>query len=147
MKPILTILHALWLGAHITVGYVVAPLLFQYAEKGELTRQTAGNIAGDLFHMVVYLGLVTTGLWWWFCRKMQQPSLLLNAMLLLLALSEWVISPVINAIKHQQHHWLHDLLGGSFGVWHGVSSSVYLLLTLLLLVWTWQRVQTNSQRR
>ena len=147
MKSILVILQALWLGAHITVGYVVAPLLFHFASQGEFSRMTAGNVAGELFHVVSYLGLFTAVVWWWFCRRVRQPSPILNALLLLLVVSEWVITPVIAAIKQQQSQWLHDLVGGSFGMWHGISSTVYLLITVLLLLWTGKRLQINSHRR
>ena len=147
MKTLLVILQALWLGAHIAVGYVVAPMLFHFASQGELSRAVAGNIAGELFHVVMYLGLLTAVLWWLFCRSVRQPSHILNALIVLLAVSEWVITPVIVAIKQKQSQWLYDLVGGSFGMSHGISSSVYLLITLLLLLWTGKRLQINSQRR
>ena len=147
MKTLLVILQALWLGAHIAVGYVVAPMLFHFASQGELSRAVAGNIAGELFHVVMYLGLLTAVLWWLFCRSVRQPSHILNALIVLLAVSEWVITPVIVAIKQKQSQWLYDWVGGSFGMWHGISSSVYLLITLLLLLWTGKRLQINSQRR
>ena len=147
MKTLIVILQALWLGAHIAVGYVVAPMLFHFASQGELSRAVAGNIAGELFHVVMYLGLLTAVLWWLFCRSVRQPSHILNALIVLLAVSEWVITPVIGAIKQKQSQWLYDLVGGSFGMWHGSSSSVYLLITLLLLLWTGKRLQINSQRR
>ena len=147
MKTLLVILQAVWLGAHITVGYVVAPLLFHFTSRGEISRTTAGNVAGELFHVLMYFGLFTAVVWWLFCRSVRQPSKILNVLLLLLLVSEWVISPVIEAIKHKQSQWLYDLIGGSFGMWHGISSSVYLLMTLLLLLWTGKRLQINSQRR
>ena len=147
MKTLLVILQAVWLGAHITVGYVVAPLLFHFASRGEISRTTAGNVAGELFHVLMYFGLFTAVAWWLFRRSVRQPSKILNVLLLLLLVSEWVISPVIEAIKHKQSQWLYDLVGGSFGMWHGISSSVYLLITLLLLLWTGKRLQINSQRR
>ena len=147
MKTLLVILQAVWLGAHITIGYVVAPLLFHFASRGEINRSTAGNVAGELFHVLMYFGLFTAVVWWLFCRSVRQPSKILNVLLLLLLVSEWVISPVIEAIKHKQSQWLYDFVGGSFGMWHGISSSAYLLITLLLLLWTGKRLQINSQRR
>ncbi len=147
MKTLLVILQAVWLGAHITIGYVVAPMLFHFADKGEYSRSIAGNIASELFHVLMYFGLFTAVVWWLFCRSVRQPSKILNVLLLLLLVSEWVISPVIEAIKHKQSQWLYDLIGGSFGMWHGISSTVYLLITLLLLLWTGKRLQINSQRR
>ena len=84
MKTLLVILQAVWLGAHITVGYVVAPLLFHFASRGEISRTTAGNVAGELFHVLMYFGLFTAVAWWLFCRSVRQPSKILNVLLLLL---------------------------------------------------------------
>lgn len=147
MRSLLVVLHAVWLGAHVVSGYVVAPLLFQYSAQGLMTKATAGNIAGDLFDVVMYVGLASTVAWWFFCRSVRQPSKVLNLMIVLIALSLWVITPVIEALKQQHQHWLLNLSGGSFAVWHGISSSLYLILTILMLIWTWQRLQVNSQRR
>ena len=47
------ILLTLWVGGMWTAGYVVAPLLFK-----QLDRMTAGNIAGQLFTIISYIGLV-----------------------------------------------------------------------------------------
>ena len=84
MKTLLVILQAVWLGAHITVGYVVAPLLFHFASRGEISRMTAGNVAGELFHVLMYFGLFTAVVWWLFCRSVRQPSKILNVLLLYL---------------------------------------------------------------
>lgn len=46
------LLAGVWLGAQLTVGYVVAPVLF-----GHLPKAEAGDIAGVLFYVVTYIGL------------------------------------------------------------------------------------------
>ena len=147
MKTLLVILQAVWLGVHITFGYVLAPMLFHFASQGELSRAMAGNIAGELFHVVMYLGLVTAALCWFFWRNVRQPSKILNVLIVLLVVIYFFITPVIAAIKQKQSQWLYDLVGGSFGMWHGISSSVYLLITVLLLWWAGNFLFINSQRR
>ena len=145
MKRILTLLHALWFGAHLSVGYVVAPLLFAYADDGLFSKQTAGNIAGDLFECVMYLGLVVSVGWCVFLRQQNLPNRLPKALLFLLMVSQFIVTPVIVAIKQQQNQWLLDLVGGSFGVWHGISSALYLFISILLMVLTWQRLQVKGR--
>ncbi|UOO93030.1 MULTISPECIES: DUF4149 domain-containing protein [Vitreoscilla] len=145
MKTVFTLLHALWFGAHLMVGYVVAPFLFAYANDGLLDKQVVGNIAGDLFDCVMYLGLVVS-LWWCvYLRQQNGSNRLAKALLGLLIMSQFVVTPVIVAIKQQQSHWLLNWVGGSFGMWHGISSSLYLLISILLMVLTWQRLQVKSR--
>lgn len=151
MRKLLVILHAVWLGMHITVGYVVAPLLFGFAQQGMMTKLLAGNIAGELFHWVMYWGLFVSVCWWLLCRSLRQPSKIIPALIALLVVSEWVVTPAIEAIKTKQHHvlvqWTGDTFGWTFGVWHGISSVMYLFITLLLLIFTWQRLQIDATRR
>ena len=49
-----TIVQTLWVGALWTVGYLVAPALFEYLE----TPAEAGRIAGELFTIVTWLSMV-----------------------------------------------------------------------------------------
>ena len=57
LKRILAVLLGLWLGAQLTIGYVVAPVLF-----AQLPKITAGHIAGILFAYLSYFGLLV---WAW----------------------------------------------------------------------------------
>ena len=145
MKSVLTVLHALWMGAHLSVGYVVAPLLFAYADDGLLSKQTAGNMAGDLFDIVMYFGMFVCVVWWLYLRQQRLPKRLLQTLLALLGISQWLITPIIVALKQQQSHWLLNWVGGSFGMWHGVSAVFYLLISILLLIFTWQRLTAKSR--
>ena len=146
MKSLLTVLHALWLGAHMFVGYVVAPVLFRYAEEGMFDKRVAGDMAGDLFEMVTYFGLFVGMVWYVLLRQQRLPSRLMGSIVALLALGQFLVTPVIVAIKQQQNHWLLDLVGGSFGVWHGTSSMLYLLVSMALLVFTWQKLAIKTTR-
>lgn len=51
------ILLTVWIGGMWTVGYVVAPVLFYM-----LSRIQAGTVAGQLFSIMSYMGLVSGGL-------------------------------------------------------------------------------------
>ena len=52
------ILLTVWVGGMWTVGYVVAPTLFAMLDD----RSLAGSIAGRLFTVMSYVGLVSGGL-------------------------------------------------------------------------------------
>lgn len=52
-------------------------------------------------------------------------------LLILNMINEFLIAPVIAALKTGTNHWLHQLIGGSFGMWHGVSSLVYLAVAVI----------------
>lgn len=133
MQKILTILMSAWLGAQLTAGYVVAPVLFQH-----LPKMVAGNIAGILFGLLAYTGLVVwllVGLYGYY-RQKHQPArsrtLMWIAILWVLqAFSQWIITPVIEALKTGRHHWLSDTISSSFAVWHGTSSIIYLLISFI----------------
>ncbi|MDO5687208.1 MAG: DUF4149 domain-containing protein [Neisseria sp.] len=130
-----------WLGCLGCAGYLVAPVLFAH-----LPKMTAGDLAGKLFHYVSYIGLAATvGLLLSGCLnercgfiKSARGRWLLFAGALTL-INEFLITPVIVALKTNTHHWLPERFGDSFAAWHGVSQTVYLLtfICLLALAWSW----------
>lgn len=133
MRRLAALLAGIWLGMQIGFGYVAAPVLF-----ARLERLQAGNLAGSLFHVVNWLGLLTWLLVWllWRAdnRRRYRPARSHRWAVVLLALTafnEWLMTPVIEALKTGGSHWLHNLLGGGFGIWHGMSAMVYLAATLL----------------
>lgn len=140
IKRILALLLGLWLGAQLTVGYVVAPVLF-----AQLPKMTAGHIAGILFAYLSYFGLLV---WAWVAyvgRLKQERSFLKSHTLkwiallwALVAVNQWLVTPVIHALKTEGANWLLTLAGGSFAVWHGVSSSLFLVVSLIGLVLVWR---------
>ena len=58
------------------------------------------------------------------------PSIIL-ALLLLTAVNEWLITPVVAALRANQTNWLHNIIGGHVGTWNGISYLVYLLCSLI----------------
>ena len=128
----LAILCSVWLGLQVGSGYLAVPVLFRHLEKFQ-----AGKIAGELFSWVAYSGLAVWVLMlcWLLCFSVIQKNSLRRAivavLLVLLTLNQFMLSPVIEALKTGRTNWLLSMLGGSFAMWHGVSGGVYLLESLL----------------
>ncbi len=136
------LLTSLWLGMQVMAGYVAAPILFE-----RLGKQEAGNIAGVLFSINNYFGLLAWIVAWLVVRSNQNRSFSDNGkvapkfiilLLLLTASNQFLISPVIAAHKTGTANWLLSLLGGSFGMWHGISSIIYLVCSVLGLGLLWR---------
>lgn len=130
---VLGVLLGIWLGAQLALGYVAAPVLF-----AQLPRMQAGEIAGVLFSLQAYFGLVVWVLAVVVAYGGPQDSVptgrqraLMVLLWLVLALNEGVVTPVIAALKSGGSHVLLTLTGGDFGLWHGIASSLYLLASLL----------------
>ena len=114
---------AIWLGMQLTAGYIAAPILFHL-----LPKMLAGEIAGILFAITAICGLVIFGAAYVFFRRQ------------LASLSWWVlVTPVIEAHKYGLDNWLLSLVGGTFGIWHGLSNIIFLICTILaaMCVWKW----------
>ena len=146
---VLALLAAAWFGAYLLAGYGAAPLLFQ-----SLPKEQAGSLAGALFSAVNYIGLFVWAILYLAGLSAQQRSYGQRSKLssrivaltwLLLAVSQFVLVPLIRALRGWQTHWLSNLLGGELAFWHSISSSLYVLVSLLglflimrLLRFEWQ---------
>ncbi|OAM29154.1 MULTISPECIES: DUF4149 domain-containing protein [Eikenella] len=137
---VLALLVSVWFGAYVLAGYGVAPLLFQ-----SLPKEQAGTLAGVLFSTVNYIGLFVWAVVYLAGVSARRQSFgrggnsklssrLVAFTWLLLAVSQFVLVPLIRALRTGQTHWLSNLLGGEMGFWHGMSSSLYMLVSLLGLV-------------
>lgn len=129
MQRLTALLMAVWLGLHLA-GYVISYALF-----AALPPMQAGMLAGKMFTVVAYVGLVT-----WFLVFVTAKSATSRSMsrsqvprwsfflLLLLAANQFLITPVIEVLRSDRNgtNWLHSLLGGGFGIWHGTSYLVYM---------------------
>ena len=142
MNRLCALLTSLWLGMQVMAGYVAAPILFE-----RLGKQEAGNIAGMLFSINNYFGLLAWTVAWLVVRSNRNRSFSDNCkavpkfiilLLLLTASNQFLISPVIAAHKTGTANWLLSLLGGSFGMWHGISSIIYLVCSVLGLGLLWR---------
>ena len=139
-------IFALWLGSLVTIGYVVAPVLFATLHD----TQVAGMIAGQLFRiegtislvlgvaLIVFANLlVKRGL-----AHYKQVRWYLLAMLIGAAIVAFILQPMMNAMREealaQGFPVMLSPLAASFGRLHGVSSILYLIQTLLGLVLMWR---------
>ncbi len=127
------LLTVLWIGSLWTIGYLVAPTLFAVLDD----RSLAGMLAGRLFTIGNYLGLVCGSLlllgvslnptggsrWGWRAG-------LLAAMLGIIMVSQFVLQPMLADLKTQG-----VATAEAFARLHGVSASLYLANSLLGLVW------------
>ncbi len=127
------ILLTLWIGGMWTVGFVVAPTLFQMLDD----RMLAGELAGRLFTIMSFIGLAVGSLlllgqlfgravpW----RRNWRAGLLIG-MLLIIVIGEFVLQPMMAELKAT------GLAAGSaaaqrFGMLHGIASTLFLINSLL----------------
>ncbi|MEZ5584837.1 MAG: DUF4149 domain-containing protein [Candidatus Competibacteraceae bacterium] len=121
----------IWVGSLWTIGFIVAPTLFHLLDD----RALAGLIAGRLFSLESYLGLLCGGLLllmaWYKISSGQRFSwriVLLGAMLIIIIVGEFGLQPLLASYKAQG-------LSAEFARWHGISAMLYALNCLLGLVW------------
>lgn len=126
-------LLTLWIGGLWISGYLVAPVLFSTLDD----RQLAGQIAGQIFQIMNYIGLVAGGYLLVsivVCagqnafRRWQLWALIV--MLLIIVIAAFVIQPMMQELK------LQGIAEGTkqakdFGRLHGVSSILFLINSLL----------------
>lgn len=134
----------LWVGGLWVVGYVVAPVLF--ASLAE--RQLAGMLAGKLFAIIGWIGLAAAVYLLVFMLIRQggrsfRSSLLWLVLLMALmaAVQLFGIQPLMDQLKLEAlpREVMESVLRDRFAAWHGISSILYLLQSMLgacLVVWS-----------
>lgn len=130
------VLLTLWVGGLWISGYLVAPLLFTSLDD----RQVAGQIAGQIFQIMNYIGLVvgsflliTVVLNSGERRLKEWRTWSLTVMLLLILIAAFIIQPIMQELK------LQGIAGGTaqaaqFGRLHGISSIMFLINSVLGLL-------------
>lgn len=136
------ILLTLWVGGMWAVGYIVAPTLFNMLEK-----TVAGNVAGQLFTIMSYVGLVCGTLLiigtmnrlgaqvtqhWVFWA--------LVVMVVLVLIGQFVLQPMMAELKATG---ITDLNRSEFGKLHGIASVLFLINSLLGLALVASAVRTE----
>jgi hypothetical protein len=125
-----------WVGGLWSIGYLAVPTLFY----GQPDRQLAGMLAGQMFVTLGYLGIVCGGYLlirrWMMSGKtaIREPLfLLIAAMLSITLLMQFYIQPLMAEMKLQALPLdvMQSVYAGSFKLWHGISSILYLLESLL----------------
>lgn len=135
------ILLALWAGALLWMGAVVAPTLFVSLPS----RALAGQTAGVLFSYLDWLGLACA-LWLLGCELLQRrlaaaaPWLAVMAVLLL---HRFWLAPEMARLKLAGLYMSDN--ASRFGIMHGVSSATYWLVTFFVL-WSVWRLARASRR-
>ena len=141
-----------WVGGLWATGYLAVPVLF-YAQPD---RQLAGMLAGQMFTLVGYLGMVC-GTYLLLQRLgvsgraalRQWLFWIIAVMLLITLVLQFGIQPVMAEIKLQAlpSAVMHSELAGQFKMWHGVSSIAYLIQSLLgvLLILMTPRASSSHQ--
>ncbi|MDK4555380.1 DUF4149 domain-containing protein [Kingella kingae] len=139
MRRLTALLLGIWLGIHICGGYIATHLLFTRLAHLPDGRLLAAQIAGSLFHAINYMTLFVWVLVWiavkqdarrYSHRKTRLPFWS-ACVLLFTGINEFLFSPVIRALRDGQTNWLHDLIGGRLGLWHGVSSLLYITISFI----------------
>lgn len=127
------ILLTFWIGGMWTVGYIVAPTLFAMLDD----RSVAGAVAGQLFSIMSYLGLVAAIVL--LSAQLYRAEMawhrnwriwVLLVMLLVIVIGEFYLQPLMAELKTA------GLTAGSdnakhFGQLHGVASVLFLINSLL----------------
>lgn len=138
-----SVLLVLWVGGLWAIGYIAAPTLF--AELPD--RQLAGNLAGELFKWIAWVGIFAGAYLLVFRLGRQRFQALKQAyfwivlaMLLLTLGQHFGIQPVMQALKDQAmpQAVMESAFRSRFAAWHGVSSVVYLIESVLGLILVWR---------
>lgn len=126
----------LWVGGMWAIGYLVAPVLF--ASLGD--RQLAGMVAGWLFALIGWIGigcaayltaftLIRSG-----SRFFRNPVFwLVLVMGALTVASQFGIQPLMARMKAEAlpREVMESVFRDRFAAWHGISSILYLIQSLL----------------
>ncbi|MBL0167863.1 MAG: DUF4149 domain-containing protein [Propionivibrio sp.] len=129
----------LWVGGLWAIGYLVAPVLFATLAD----RQLAGMLAGKLFALIGWVGLASAAyLLLFMLIRLGRSALkrgvfwLLVVMLVLTVLSQFGIQPLLAQLKADAlpREVMESVLRDRFAAWHGVSSILYLLQSVLGLL-------------
>ncbi|MFZ2627705.1 MAG: DUF4149 domain-containing protein [Rugosibacter sp.] len=130
------IVIAIWLGSQVGIGYIAAPVLFSQLAD----RSLAGNLAGAMFSAEAWLGMACAAFLLVYLAIAQGARIMCCSVfwlvLLMLAatlLSHFGIQPLMAQLKLEAlpQPVMESALSGRFALWHGVSSGLYLLQSLL----------------
>lgn len=125
-----------WVGALWAIGYVAVHILF----RAQPDKQLAGMLSGQMLLVVSYIGIVCGTYLLLYRLAMSGKAAvrewmfwLIAAMLAITLLLQFGIYPLMADIKLQAHSpdVMQSALAPSFKMWHGISSILYLVESLL----------------
>ena len=135
-RHISALLTTAWVGSLWAIGYLAVPVLF----SAQPDRQLAGMLAGQMFTLVAYVGMVC-GAFLLIQRvsefgqaALRQSLFWVVAVMLLAALViQFGIQPIMADLKAQALPLdvMHGAQAGRFKMLHGMSSMIYLTQSLL----------------
>ena len=135
-QKITLVVITFWVGALWAIGFV-AYLLFKSLPDN---HQLAGNLAGQLFTIVRYIGMVSAfylliqRLLDYGTSALKQAYFWALLVMLLLVLAEhFGIQPILAQLKTEAlpSDVMHSIFAERFGKWHGVANFAYLVECLL----------------
>ncbi len=135
-KHIATLALTLWVGGLWIIGYLAVPTLF-YSQPD---RQLAGMLAGKMFETLGYVGILC-GAYLLLHRSLVKAkpmsrdvsAWLIIVMLLITLVTQFYIQPLMADMKSQALPFdvMQSAFAGQFKMWHGISSVLYLIESLL----------------
>ncbi|WP_346287209.1 DUF4149 domain-containing protein [Zoogloea sp.] len=129
----------LWVGALWAIGYLAAPTLFHVLGD----RALAGRVAGEMFGYVAWIGMVSAAYLLVFVALRKNAGAfrslvfwLVLLMLLLTVAGYFGVQPIMAQLKADSlpREVMESALRDRFAAWHGVSSVIYLVQSLLGLM-------------
>ncbi len=128
-----------WVGGLWAIGYLAAPLLFYTLDD----RMLAGMLAGKMFAAMAWVSIVCA-VWLMLFRftrygadALKQGFFWIVLLMLLMTLAgHFGLQPILAQLKEAAlpKDVMESLFRDRFATWHGVSSIVYLIQSLLGLV-------------
>jgi hypothetical protein len=139
-----------WVGTLWAVGYLAVPILFH----AQPDRQLAGLVAGQMFYALGYVGLFA-GTYLLLYRLFMSGKaalreslfLVIAVMLIISLLIQFGIQPLMADLKSQSLPLdvMHSSFADLFKMWHGISSILYLIESLLGVLLVIQTSRANSK--
>lgn len=135
-RHLATLCVTFWVGGIWVLGYLVAPTLFKVLPD----RQLAGMVAGQLFTLLAYVGIACALYLLFYQLRLHGRTAWRNtsfrvivAMLLLVLIGQFAVQPILAGFKAQALPLdvMNSAFASQFKTWHGVSSILYLILSLL----------------
>ncbi len=135
-RHLATLSSTLWVGGMWLLGYVVAPALFKLLPD----RQLAGMVAGHLFTLLAYIGIVCAlYLLVYQLQRYGRAALhginfrITVTMLLLVVIGQFILQPILADLKVQALPLdvMQSVLAAQFKAWHAIYGILYLVQSLL----------------
>jgi len=137
MNGLKAIARTFWIGGMWVIGIIVTPVLFSV-----LDHPSAGLVAGRLFQSIAWAGmlcgpfLLVHALWQDGVRAMKGGAFwLVFGMLVCTVFNQFAVFPMVSNLKQHMNQAAEGLFGGGFGTWHAISSLIYLVQSLMGLVY------------